>query len=954
MRQLLALPLLLAALWAAGCSRDLDLPTSTPPRIDAVRLVAREGVAAPAGGLPVLAGQLMALRGGGFPADVAQVQVQVGGAVAEVVDLAPDRLVVRVPALAATGAADVSVTAPSGFRTASGAVRYDGPGQPSGLSTRDLETAVPLWALVPVEGGAQAAPELVLGIGASDSALVFAAGLGAAFTTVPLGLVPSTAAARLVTAPALPGPASLEVLALDRDGNLAVGSVQLDGSLGVVGRPRPSLVATGLVTSDCSHPRLLMARGPAASSAAVAWQSPLGARIAALARDPDTGSWSLRGLPQPLPGAVTSWVSSATVTGQVVLLAGGAALTFDSAAAAPALKTFEPVAGTTLAGLLQGGACAGLGAVTGLDAVTTYPWDAPPAGGGPGPRVATEAVAVAYRQANLAWVATFDRHDPAGTLRRGLAGVAATALALAPDAPYLSTAEPFPLGASLANLQRFARATGQTVGSCATSLVVDAALPLGADALSLVPGFGGLVPVSAGARLLALTPAGDVESILPTSMTSLGPVFRLAVYGGVSVSMATVEGVGTAPVAVAEHAFASLGAASALDTGSAELVLPLAGEASPLALGGTGYGRGAVWLGDGISGALAYAGDVAATSTLDALKGGSAAVAVFQRDRCNPGATRLSGSRPVSGAPDLVAQGPARAGALGLGGLALYGPADAPVYLAAGAELRVYRSDAATFSCLAQLSGPSVVDWAGCAPSATLDLGAAPLDLTLSAGDATVASRRLDSRCGACAPPLQCSAVQACLPGDTVCLRSTCPVLPELGLASAAGAPRVRGLPTPPVGVAADAAAGFLVTLPCDPAAPAGRCFADQTCAGLPAVGAGLGALLHLGEDGGALTCLAVRPSLAGPVALTPNGAEAWVVGASTDGSLVLTRLALRRRPSDGALDPGQRPALAGRLTLGAAAAVPAGFPLSGIAFAPDGSAAVVTVPGEYRVSVIE
>ncbi|MCM2333425.1 MAG: IPT/TIG domain-containing protein, partial [Anaeromyxobacteraceae bacterium] len=632
--------LALAALAAlTGCARDLEVPTTVPPRVDEVRLVVREAVPAPAGGLPVLAGQLVALRGAGFPADPALVQVQVGGVAAELVAAAPERLVVRVPALPLTGPADVSVAAPAGFRALPAAVRYDGPGQPAGVATRDLRTEVALWSLVPVEGTAASAPELALGVGASDSALLFAGGLGAAFATVPLGLVPSSAAARIGPAPGKAGTTSLEVLGIDREGRLAVGTLELDAALQVVARPPPTVTSTAFATAGCSSPQLLMARGGAL--AAITWQAPGGARVAALERDPASGVWALRGQAQALPGPVTSWTASASVPGQILLVAADELLAFD--AAAPAVKTFEPMAGASVASILAGAPCAALGAVDRIEAVATWPWSAPSGLG----RTQTERVAVAYRQAGLSWVATFDRHDPAGTLRRGLAGVSPSALALAPDVPYLADAEPSPLAASLGTLQRFARSAGPTVAGCATSLVVDAALPLGGDPLALVPPFGGLQPVSAGARLLALTPAGDVETVLPASMTSLGPAFRLAVYGGVSVSVASVEGLASTPLAVVEHGFAFLGGAAALDTGSAELLVELSGDGSPLALGGAGYGRGAAWLGDGVTGALAYAGDVPATSLLGAARGGSTAVAVFERDRCAAGAARLSGSRPV-------------------------------------------------------------------------------------------------------------------------------------------------------------------------------------------------------------------------------------------------------------------------------------------------------------------
>ncbi|HEY6100884.1 MAG TPA: IPT/TIG domain-containing protein, partial [Anaeromyxobacter sp.] len=103
MRRVLA-PVL--ALATASCARDLVMPSSSPPRIDSVQVVGLEAAAPPVP-LPVLGGELVAIRGGGFPADAAQLEVRIGGLDAEVKDLAIDRIVVKVPALAAVGTADL-------------------------------------------------------------------------------------------------------------------------------------------------------------------------------------------------------------------------------------------------------------------------------------------------------------------------------------------------------------------------------------------------------------------------------------------------------------------------------------------------------------------------------------------------------------------------------------------------------------------------------------------------------------------------------------------------------------------------------------------------------------------------------------------------------------------------------------------------------------------------------
>src|SRR5512133_1312382 len=131
MRRALAL---LVALAPLACSRDLTLPDDSPPRIDAIQLVGLEASTAPVP-LPVLAGELVAIRGSGLPADATQLEVRTGTEDAEVLEATPDRLVVRIPALAANGNADLQLRTPNGYAARAGALRYDGPGEPEGLGT---------------------------------------------------------------------------------------------------------------------------------------------------------------------------------------------------------------------------------------------------------------------------------------------------------------------------------------------------------------------------------------------------------------------------------------------------------------------------------------------------------------------------------------------------------------------------------------------------------------------------------------------------------------------------------------------------------------------------------------------------------------------------------------------------------------------------------------------------
>jgi hypothetical protein len=554
-----------------------------------------------------------------------------------------------------------------------------------------------------------------------------------------------------------------------------------------------------------------------------------------------------------------------------------------------------------------------------------------------------DVLAVSFRGAGADWVALVDLTpgSTAGDVRVGLAaGTLATSVALVPEPAYAPTSWAV-LASGIGNLYRF---RPLAAAAACRDLVADAALPL-AEEPGVLPTFGGMITTSAGTRLLATTPDHDLVTVLPPSMTSAGPIARFASYGGVSMQVGTLGG-DALPIAVAEHAY-SRDALSAYDTGSALLVVALTAESDALALGGSGYGRGAVWLEPPTGGALAYTGDLPSLSAGTAAeRGGAAAITGFAEGVCPGEDVRITGSRPVAGGPDLVAQGPARAGALGPAGAERWGPAVPPIYAATGKSLAVYAPGAGNLACLAGVAASW--DPVACPPDATIDLGVEPIDVTLSAGDRAVAVRRLDT--GACTPTL---GLAACIASDLLCLRASCAPARELSVARPGAAPVAVALPGRPAGVAADRGGGFLVTLPCEVSSAAGGddCFPSSTlCDGfLTGPGGADGALVHVGEDGAVTGCLAVLPGIAGPLAVTPNGAQAWITG-SAFGAQILSRVALARRTGDGALDLS-RPAV--RLeaeALGSAPRTLGSFSAGGIGFTPEGATAIVTVPGEYRV----
>ncbi len=921
MRRALA-PLLTLAL--AACSRDLDLPLASPPRIDTVALVGLEPQAVTSG-LPVLGGELVAIRGGGFPTDLAQLELRIGATDADVLEVAQDRIVARVPSLTTFGAVDVQVRTPIGFRTQAGAMRYDGVGQPFGFGISDLATNVALGFVAPVQPPSSSGfSELAIAIGASDSALVVVPAAGVAVTTIPLGLVPVSAAARFVVEG---GNLRIQVLALGKGREVALGTAILDGDAAAVNRVPARPLESQVTPADCSTPQVLFT---ASGIPVAAWTNTAGVqRIATIDVDAATTTFAPEYRPKDavvhdVPDAIVGWAPWLADT--VVFAAGGEIYAYDAAAqTAPAPLTIRP------GGLLPpvnvstflAGCPGGISYFRTLAAATH---------GG------SNAIAVAYRAGYTDHVALVD--VTAGTMKVGVAGTIPTSLALAPDPPFATTTSWSVLTGGITNLYRFRPLQGAP--ACA-DLVADAALPLSSTPGAL-PTFGGMIVTTDGTRLLATTPDRDLITVLPPSLTSAGPVLRLASYGGLSIQQATI-GASVVPIAVAEHE----NTLSTLDTGSALLVLSLAGDRGSVALGGSGYGRGAVWLDAPNGSALAYTGDLPKMGAAALTRGGAAAITGFEAGTCLGEDVRVKSSRPVANGPHLIVQGPARSGALGTDGVARFGPAAPPVYGVTGTELAVYVPDSTSLDCLAG----TTPDWdpsltGSCAPDVRIELGVEPLDVTLSAGDRSAAVRTLDAT----------TCASNCLPNDVLCQRAACAAARQIVIVRpdpAAASSVIVALPTPPASIAADRGGGFLVTLPCEPGAAGGECFTASTLCDwfLTGLDGDDGALVHVAEDGASVACLAVLPALAGPVAVTPNGAQAWVTG-MTALAQRLSRLALPRRASDGAIDtslPAERVAFE---ELGLPATSTGAFPPGGIAFTPDGSTGIVTVPGEFRILLLQ
>jgi hypothetical protein len=877
-------------------------------------------------------------------------QVQIGSANAEVLDAQSDRVVVRIPTLAAVGSADVTVTTQWGFLTATAALQYEGPGQPQGFATNDLPATFPLGGVAPAASALTSTdpefPDVVAAFGAADSALLVLADAGAAYATVPLGIVPTSVAARTAST-ASPKASTLEVLAVDAEGVLAWAQATVDPTSGWAITATNAVQSTGTPSFSplaCTVPRALFPTGAAGSGpAVVAWRDATGTHVAAYDVGPSMSPTLVTTSVVTLPSPLLSWAARPAATppanGHVLLVTASDVYDYDpthaySASAPPAEWSPAGVISSARS-ILAGGCPSPSDTVQAFYAVAAH----------------GDEVAVAFKQAGLNWVAQFGGPAFAPPLR-GLTNLAANALAFASGTAVSAAGPLYLLAVTGSTVQRFDAADGPIACGAPTTLAPSAALSLDVDPLAPAPSFHGLLGVAGGGRALAATPAADVVQVVPDTLASLGPVLRFAAYAGVSTALASVSGLPTDSVAVVEHALLAPGAGS-LDTGSAELITPFDPSGTPLALGGSGYGRGAAWLASGNQAALAYAGSVPGS-------GGGApssrddAVTAFKIDRCQAGRARVASAGGISaGAPDLIVQGPARAGAFGPAGTSLFGPASAPVYTftAPGTTLNVHAaaSTSADIGCLLGL------DWSCLAGDPVIVVSTTPLDVTFSAGDATAAIRTRSSSCATCTAPFCTAPATTCPPNDLLCQSAFCPVAPAVRLARAGAASSVVALPSPPAGIAPDPAGGFLVTLPCDPTAlssTAPSCFTTSLCASFVPKGTAPAALLWLPEDGSAPRCLTVLTGLGGPIAITPNGAEAWISGPS--GLLLLTRLSLPRHAQDGTLDLGAAVKLVQRSTLGRLASVAPGAAPSGIAFSSDGSSALVTVPGDYRMILFQ
>jgi hypothetical protein len=933
------------ALAALSCARDLEMPSSSPPRVDSAQVVGLEAKTPPVP-LRVLGGELVAIRGGGFPADAALLEVRIGGVDAEVKEIATDRIVVKVPALAATGSADLQVSSPVGFRTVAGAIRYDGAGQPPGFGTSDLPTSVAIGFVAPVMPPSSTGfPDLAIAIGSADSALLVVPSVGVAATTIPLGLVPSSAAARIVSDGTN---LRVQVLALARGGEAALGSALLDkATQSVTDRVQAKPLATAVSTKVCTTPQVMFTNGGTDQvadppSPVAAWISGITStqKIATIdMSQAGTGLYAPKGgITRDVPAPIVGWAP--WLADAVVFAAGGQIYVYDAVTqAAPAPLMVVPggiLPAVEVSGLLTAGCGGGTPAFYTLTAAIS---------GG------SFALAASYRVGSADWVALVDLTPGpnAGRVKRGPAGTIPTSLALVPEPPFGTPPAWSVLVGGLTNLYRF---VPLNPGGLCNDLVPDAALPLSSTP-GVLPSFGGMITAANGTRLLATTLDHDLITVLPPSLTSAGPVFRFASYGGVTIQSASIAGTAL-PIAIAEHA-SSVTSVSSLDTGSALLVLSLAGDGGSVALGGSGYGRGAVWVDATPSaGALAYTGQLPSSGAASFQRAGAAAVTGIIAGTCPNEDVRITGSRPVANGSDLVAQGPARSGALGPDGIARYGPSTPPIYTAKDTTLDVYVPGAGNLGCLAGANP----DWdpASCPPDATVALGVSPLDVTLSAGDATAAVRTLETDLLQCTAATGFAAPDSC-GTDLLCLRASCPPAKSLTLARAGATPLTVPLPGRPAGIAPDRAGGFLVALPCAPGdlAGGGACFpADPLCSAFATGPGGAdGALVLVAEDGSGIECLAVQPGVSGPVAVTPNGEEAWVTGPAF-GAQILTRFALSRRTSDGSIDASLPAKRVSAESLGAAAKVTGAFPPGGVAFTTDGGTGIVTVPGEFRILLFQ
>jgi len=765
--------------------------------------------------------------------------------------------------------------------------------------------------------------------------------LGVSLAPIALGVVPVSVTARLwplagFDASTGTGTIQLQVLAVDASGTLAVGGLNFAlsawTSLGAsLPTGYPILVPGFASEAGCDQQVLqFTAAGGWAVLAYRPASSWLFAALEPSSIDPDalsagTAAPALTGTGVGAGGTLAAWSPLddlhlvAAVNGPPNLVE------VDLTSGSPVVTTLL-VAGTAVTAALAA-ACGPLNTVTAL------------ALSGPATSAsATQILAVAYTPSTGAPIVALQSLG-GGAVSCRTPGPAASALAFGNFEQAFPATPDVLLAASLSNLEQFA----VTLTGPAPSPSPQASVSIGTDPLASVPTFGGLIPSSGGVRALVIDSSGDLDTVLPLDMSSLGAVYRLAPYGAVSMVTADVES-STQPVAVAQHTiFTTDEGTSTVDSAGSVLILPLGDDSTPISLGAAAYARGSAWLSvSGVGAAL--------VTSADAAGGQSAAqAAAFTRNACT-GLVDLLDSWAPSGPPDLVTVGPAGAGAFGPSGTARYGPSPAPAYFVFGSQISTVTPNAATLECLLN----PTMSWSSCPQEALLDLGVAPLDVTFNVGDTAMAVRHLVPSAPSCS---------TCASGDTLCQRRLCPVASEVILAWPGKITETVPLPSAPLSLAADKGGGYVVSLACTGTAIAGAasspCFAEGSLCSDPAFQvanpADSGALVWLPDDGGDPACLAVHLGLAGKVALTPNGAEAWVAGPPPGTRhLQLGRVSLARFTSNGVIDTTAPQTFLTREVVGVSGQFAPGFSASGVVFTPDGSIGLVTVPSEYRVALYE
>ena len=635
----------------------------------------------------MLGGEALAVWGRGFGTSATQLRVTFGSYEGTVVEAKDGRLVVLMPQAASLGTLDVTVTNSNGLAVLPSGVRYEGPGAPPDTVAQSIPTTTPLWqvsqvVLSPVLSAGLRTDatfgSLAVAVGSSDSALVLLGNVGVALSPIALGVVPVSVTARLwplsgFNAGTGTGTVQLQVLAVDALGTLAVGGLNFTLSSWVLASQGvslpvgyPILMPKMASEAGCDVQRLQFTTG--ASRAVLAYRPASAWLFAAL--DPSSIDPSALSAGTAVPGLTSVGVSVggtlaawAPLDDQHLIAAVNGPegiVEVDVTSGVPVVSTF--LIGGTAAVTGLGAACGSVKTFTAL--ATSGPSTSAP--------LSSQYLAVAYTPATGIPQVGIESLG-GGVVSCRIPGPAVTSLAFGNLTQVFPAVPDVLLASSLSNLEQFA----VTVGGAAPSPYPQAAVSIGSDPLASVPTFGGLVPTAGGDRVLVIDPSGNLDTVLPDGMSSLGAVYRLAPYGAVSMVTADVED-STQPVAVAEHTvFTTDEGTSTVDTAGSVLVLPLGDSSPPISLGATSYARGSAWLSaSGVGAELAFAADAAGAKQ-------AARAAAFGKSACT-GDVDLVESWTVGGPPDYITVGPARAGAFGPSGLTRYGPSPAPAYFAFG------------------------------------------------------------------------------------------------------------------------------------------------------------------------------------------------------------------------------------------------------------------------------